>query len=212
MASTQPSENTQRAGKTPKGSKTRLRIREAAIELFAQNGFYATSLSDIGERASIQRGALYYHIQAKEELLFEIVSEIVEAVLEQGRTIAGEPLPAAERFRRMIVFQTQALLDRRDQLIIYMRDGYALTGERRERFRQMQADVEAIWASVLHEGQEAGEMRQVDPAGLKSIILLVNSPYAWFHPGGRLDSTEVGEIIADLVLRGIEAPSKTPGE
>ena len=212
MDAIDPKGNSQRSGRTRKGLDTRQRIRDAAIELFAKNGFHATSLSDISERAEIQRGALYYHIHAKEQLLFEIVSEPTEFVLEQARSIANEPLPATERFRRLLVFQTQAVLDRRDQLVIFIRDGNALTGARRDKLRQVQADVEDIWSSVLREGQDAGELRHIDPVALKSIILLVNSPYSWYQSGGRLDSKEVGEIIADLVMSGIGPSSLRDAE
>ncbi len=193
---------------TRKGSHTRQRIITAAVELFAERGYHATTMSDIGQRADIQRGALYYHIKAKEELLFEVLRQHVEFVRERTSEIASEAVDAHTKLRNLIVFQTQALLDRGDELTIYARDSYALTAERLEAFRKMQDDVEQIWAEVLVEGRTEGTLRDVDPVVLKGILGLVASPYTWFRPGLRLDSAQVAGLFADLTLHGM-APVAT---
>jgi AcrR family transcriptional regulator len=192
---------------TRKGTHTRERIRVAAVSLFAEQGYHATSIAEIGARAEIQRGALYYHIRSKEELLFDVLRDLVERVLDGVRAIAEEPVGPSEKLRRLIVFQTRTMLDRHEEMVIYSRDGYALTEDRLARFRQLQAQVEDVWARVLAEGAAAGELREMDPAVRKSIILLVNSPHDWFRSGGRLTNREVGELIADLVMRGVANPA-----
>ncbi|HEV7534001.1 MAG TPA: helix-turn-helix domain-containing protein, partial [Acidimicrobiia bacterium] len=52
---------------------TKARIHRAALELFADKGFHGTGVAEIGERARVQRGALYFHIGSKEELLWEVI-------------------------------------------------------------------------------------------------------------------------------------------
>ncbi len=192
---------------TRKGSDTRERIVAAAVELFAERGYHATTMSQIGERADIQRGALYYHIKAKEELLFEVLRQHVEFVREGAEGIAADTVDARTKLRNLIIFQTQALLDRRDELIIYSRDSNALTAERLIQFRKIQDDVEHIWASVLAQGRNDHSFRDIDPAVLKGVLGLVASPYTWFRPGLRLDSAQVAVLFADLVLNGIAMPA-----
>lgn len=192
---------------TRKGTHTRERIRVAAVSLFAEQGYHATSIAEIGTRADIQRGALYYHIRSKEELLFDVLRDLVERVLDGVLAIADQPIGPSEKLRRLIVFQTQTMLDRHEEMVIYSRDGYALTEDRLTRFRRLQGAVEDVWARVLDEGGKSGELRPVDPAVRKSIILLVNSPHDWFRSGGRLTNLEVGEMLADLVMRGVAGPT-----
>jgi AcrR family transcriptional regulator len=191
---------------TRKGTHTRERIRVAAVSLFSEQGYHATSIAEIGVRADIQRGALYYHIRSKEELLFDVLRDLVERVLDGVRVIAEEQVGPSEKLRRLIVFQTRTMLDRHQEMVIYSRDGYALTDYRLTRFRQLQGAVEDVWVRVLEEGGKSGELRTVDPAVRKSIILLVNSPHDWFRSGGRLTNVEVGEMLADLVMRGVANP------
>ncbi|MCV7230078.1 helix-turn-helix domain-containing protein [Mycolicibacterium komossense] len=54
---------------------TRRKILDAAIELFSEVGFAATSLGDIIERAEMTKGALYYHFESKESLASAIIEE-----------------------------------------------------------------------------------------------------------------------------------------
>lgn len=47
---------------------TREKIQTAAVALFAEKGFSATSAKDIAERAGIAVGAMYHHYKSKEEV------------------------------------------------------------------------------------------------------------------------------------------------
>lgn len=69
----QKSKSTSGERKQAPGEKKRVRLTQKAIvevaaELFARQGFGATSLDDIAERLGATKGALYYHIKNKEEI------------------------------------------------------------------------------------------------------------------------------------------------
>ncbi|KJF65275.1 MULTISPECIES: TetR/AcrR family transcriptional regulator [Rhizobium/Agrobacterium group] len=51
------------------GERTRAAILAAAIELFGEKGYRATSVSDIAKRAGVVQSALHHHFGAKEQLL-----------------------------------------------------------------------------------------------------------------------------------------------
>ena len=57
-------------------SRTKERILEAALNLFSQNGYYGTSMSDIAGEVGITKAALYKHFSAKEDIL--------EALMKKG--------------------------------------------------------------------------------------------------------------------------------
>jgi AcrR family transcriptional regulator len=46
---------------------------ETALELFAENGFHATSISQIAKKAGISKGLAYNYFQSKNEILEEIL-------------------------------------------------------------------------------------------------------------------------------------------
>jgi AcrR family transcriptional regulator len=59
---------------------TRRRILEAATALFNERGYGGTSIRDITERLGMTKGALYYHFSSKDELLYAMVTPLLEAV------------------------------------------------------------------------------------------------------------------------------------
>ena len=55
---------------------TKKLISETALELFAQNGYLGTSMSDIAGRLGITKGALYKHYASKQEILDSITERM----------------------------------------------------------------------------------------------------------------------------------------
>lgn len=55
---------------------TKERILEVSLELFAQNGYLGTSMSDIAKQLGITKGALYKHYRSKQEILDRIVERM----------------------------------------------------------------------------------------------------------------------------------------
>ncbi|MGN7942444.1 TetR/AcrR family transcriptional regulator [Virgibacillus sp. 6R] len=58
------------------------KIRIAAMQLFINRGYYATSINDIAKQAGISKGLLYNYYSGKEELLSEMVNERINEVVE----------------------------------------------------------------------------------------------------------------------------------
>ncbi|HSL29434.1 MAG TPA: TetR/AcrR family transcriptional regulator [Anaerolineales bacterium] len=56
-----------------KGDLTRLAIEDAAIELFMQQGYHATSMRQIADNAGLALGGIYNHFRSKEEIFEAIV-------------------------------------------------------------------------------------------------------------------------------------------
>lgn len=56
--------------------RTKNRILEVALELFAQQGYMATSMNDIAAQLGITKAALYKHYTGKQEILDRIVEEM----------------------------------------------------------------------------------------------------------------------------------------
>lgn len=61
----------------PKMTEKQKRIVEAAIEIFTEKGYSASSTSEIASKAGVAEGTIFRHYKTKKELLFSIVSPIV---------------------------------------------------------------------------------------------------------------------------------------
>lgn len=59
--------------KLKKGEATRLAIEDAAISLFMEQGYHATSMRQIAERAELALGGIYNHFESKDDIFEAII-------------------------------------------------------------------------------------------------------------------------------------------
>lgn len=65
--------------------ETKEQIIETALELFSQNGFLGTSMSDIASQLKITKGALYKHYESKQQILEQIIERMAKLDLERAK-------------------------------------------------------------------------------------------------------------------------------
>jgi AcrR family transcriptional regulator len=73
-------------------------IRAAAVELFVDGGYGATSLDDIAGKVGLTRQAALYHFRTKEDLLRSVVDPYLQALDSTLDAVSiGDPPTAAEQ-------------------------------------------------------------------------------------------------------------------
>jgi AcrR family transcriptional regulator len=84
---------------------SRTEILDAALELFAKNGFHATSISLIAEKAGISKGLMYNYFKSKDELLKNIIEGGFQLLNNLMTEISLEPDPrtALEKIIRLSI-------------------------------------------------------------------------------------------------------------
>lgn len=89
---TTASESQRRRGRPPKGERldTRQELLDAALQLFADQGYAATTVRQIAEVVGVRDSAIYGHFSAKQELLDELIAESGPQLLERLGIDAGE--------------------------------------------------------------------------------------------------------------------------
>lgn len=73
-----------------RSAATRAALVRAGRELFAEQGFAATSRDQIAERAGVTRGALYHHFESKVAVAAAVVAELEDELVERVVTAAAE--------------------------------------------------------------------------------------------------------------------------
>lgn len=89
---------TEKASK-PKVNATKMRLLQAAQELFARKGFHATSTREITRRAKANAASLYFHWRTKESLYLAVYQRFFEKSLQMRRRVL-ERIEEGMRARR----------------------------------------------------------------------------------------------------------------
>ncbi|MEU7854016.1 helix-turn-helix domain-containing protein [Nonomuraea sp. NPDC049141] len=78
-------------GTRRKGSQTRADIQEAALSLFTERGYDATSMREIAEQLGITKAALYYHFDSKEAVIRSLFTDHLRALEDLLDWAAAQP-------------------------------------------------------------------------------------------------------------------------
>jgi TetR/AcrR family transcriptional regulator, fatty acid metabolism regulator protein len=79
-------------------------ILDAAVRVFARQGFHACRVSDIADEAGVAYGLVYHYFASKDEVLDTLFLERWEVMLELIRAVDAEPLPVREKLRAIASF------------------------------------------------------------------------------------------------------------
>jgi TetR/AcrR family transcriptional regulator, cholesterol catabolism regulator len=184
-------------------------VTRAAARLFADRGYHGTSLADLAEALGIQKASLYHHIEAKEELLWEIARAGAAAF---GAALDGVPegRPATERIRLALRAHLGVVADQLDTATVFTREWRALEGEHRERFLADRRRYEERVRDLFREGVERGELRADLDVATAALLFLsaANWAYTWLRPGAGTDA--IADRCFAVLLDGMRGYA-TPG-
>jgi AcrR family transcriptional regulator len=101
---------------------TREQFIAAAQHLFAERGFYGTSIAAIAEELGLTKQALLHHFGSKEKLYGEVLQRLSGPLLESTREIAGSEMDPAEQLEELVVAQYRGHMHDQDAARLIMRE------------------------------------------------------------------------------------------
>lgn len=90
---------------TEKSQQTRLKILQAALDLFRRNGFANTTMRNIAEKGEIALGSAYYYFQTKDEIVLAYYAETQKEAGEQNTKVIAETKDFRKRFDALLTFK-----------------------------------------------------------------------------------------------------------
>ncbi len=130
-------------------SDRRLQLLGAAERLFAERGFLAVRLEDIGAAAGVSGPAIYRHFPNKESLLVELLVGISTRLLDGARDVQSREKDAAAALDGLIDFHLDFALGEPDLIRIQDRDLAYLPAAAERQVRRAQRQYVEIWVGVL---------------------------------------------------------------
>jgi AcrR family transcriptional regulator len=106
MSSENPTPGTARAagpGRAEKKAEIRRRILDAAKDIFFRDGFMASNLDEIAERAGVAKGTLYRYFDSKAQIYLAVLShkgKLFEAKLQNALNPDADPIEALRQASR----------------------------------------------------------------------------------------------------------------
>lgn len=147
---------------------TRAQLVEAGRKLFAEQGFAATSITQVAAQAQLSTGALYHHWSTKQELLVAVVSALHHDLAVEISRQVPEGVAPMTRFELAASVFLRRCRDR-DVGQILLVDGPAILGPVWE-------DLDRLWwlgptEDLLRQAMDDEELITADPRLLATALL-----------------------------------------
>jgi AcrR family transcriptional regulator len=189
-----------------RGETTRHAIEHAAIDLFAELGYNATSMRQIASQAGVQPAAIYHWFPAKEAILIQLQDDFMDQLeAAVNEAVAGQSTPAGElaaAVREHVVFHG---LHPREAFVTDS-EIRALSPKPKARLIARRDAYEAMFRGMIERGVESDEFEVSNPAVASYAILLQCTGVAlWYDPAGELPLERIAGIHVELVLGSLGA-------
>jgi AcrR family transcriptional regulator len=182
-------------------SEAKLRLFEAAVELFGERGYHGVSMRDLAEAVGVKGASLYAHVPSKQHLLLELAqigfsehhSRIREALLDAGNDPADQ-MRALVRAHVLMQLRHSALAR------ICSRELGHLDVEGQQAAVAIRAQSEELFLAVVDRGCALGEFTVSDPRrAMRAIADMGIRAAEWPRPHG--PDEQVADDYAGYALR-----------
>jgi TetR/AcrR family fatty acid metabolism transcriptional regulator len=196
-----------------RGSVTRMResdkpqqIIDAAIRVFARNGYYNSRVSDVAREAGIASGTIYLYFKTKDDILVTLFRQkMAEWVALVRKEVEGERDPIA-KVRKIIGLHFKVIEENPDLaevVQVELRQGQKFF--RGASAREVSAYFDVIQA-VLEEGIAAGRVRRDLPVKVATRMLfgaMDQLATSWVLGKRAYRLTDAAESVAAIFLKGV---------
>jgi len=190
-------------------ARTRVRradIVAAALELFADKGYLATTMDDIGRAVNVRGPSLYKHVTSKQDLLVEIMESSMATVLRDHAVAVGSTDDVADQLRRAVEAHVRFHARHRLEAFVGTRELRHLSDGNRAAMAARRRDYERGFRVLVERGVAEDRFR-VGSVRLTTYSLLDMGVgvSVWFREGEEFSVDEVAYRYGDLAMRLVGA-------
>lgn len=176
----------------------------AAVRMFNERGFHATSLDDVAAILGVTKPVIYHYLGNKDQVLFECVRSGLAQLREAAETAAQESGNGLDRLR--VFLRRYAEINMGDFGRCTIRTGdEALSPESRKHFRALKAEIDRAMRALIEDGVADGSINAKD-IRLTAFTLAgaLNWPARWFRADGPEKAEDVAAMMVEILCDGVK--------
>ncbi|MET9960611.1 TetR/AcrR family transcriptional regulator [Streptomyces sp. NPDC006326] len=190
---------------TPSPERRR-ELLDTAAEVFAAQGYNATTVRKIADAAGMLAGSLYYHFDSKESMLDEILSSFLNELWAGYDSVLAAGLDPRRTIEALVTESFREIDRHRAAVAIYQKEARHLSVQPRFHYlSDSQVKFEKAWLGTLERGVEAKVFRadldiRLTYRFVRDTVWVAAS---WYRPGGQHSPEEIARQYLSMVLDGI---------
>jgi len=178
-------------------------VLRAAVQMFNERGFHATSLDDVAASLGISKPTIYHYLGNKDQVLLECVTYGLEQLQDAAVAATAESGTGLDRLRSFLRRFAEINMDDFGRCVIRTSDE-ALTPESARLFRARKREIDTAMRALIREGIADGSIAPADPQIVAFTLAgALNWPARWHNPSGRRSARDIASDMVEILTRGL---------
>jgi AcrR family transcriptional regulator len=177
-------------------------MRDAAVKLFDERGYHATSMRDIASELNIRAPSLYNHVDSKQDLLQQIMFEDIDLALKEFHEAVATTDDVVEQIRRAAEAHVRHHATHRREAKVNTSEILSLVEPAQTQLKARRMELAREWREMLERANAEGRCAMVSPKVAAGAILDMGIGVShWFRDDGEFSIATLAHFYGDMALR-----------
>ena len=150
-------------------NKTKRKIFETSMKLFAEKGYDATSIEEITATVGVAKGTLYYHFSSKEEIFNFLIEEGMKLLQNSIDIKTAKYEHYIDKIKAIVLIQIKIVMKYEDLITILLSQFWGNEARNQKCQKHIYDYIDKI-ENIVKEGIEKKEIKEGDPKVIASEI------------------------------------------
>jgi TetR/AcrR family fatty acid metabolism transcriptional regulator len=184
------------------------------VDVFAQRGFYQSTIAHIARQAGVADGTIYLYFRNKEDILVQFFNFKAKMVFDRFKEEVKKGHNAADKLKHLIRIHLDEFQKDRSMALVYQVEMRRRSRVAEDQIKTMSKMYLNLVAEIIEQGQEEGRIRKdlyvslVKRFIVGAIDEVINT---WLHADREYDLVTMTDPLLDLFLSGIGTASRDSG-
>jgi TetR/AcrR family fatty acid metabolism transcriptional regulator len=181
-------------------------ILEAAVKVFARQGFHQSTVAEIAKEAGVADGTIYLYFKNKDDILVQFFSYRAKQVFESFREEVDRAQTSLDKLRNVVRRHLAEFQRDRDGAVVYQVETHQNSRLAEAQIREMSQMYRDLISEIVEQGQQEGAIRKDLYVGLvkRFIIGAVDEVInTWLHSDEEYDLVSMADPLVELFIKGI---------
>ena len=186
-------------------NKTKRKIFETSMKLFAEKGYDATSIEEITATVGVAKGTLYYHFSSKEEIFNFLIEEGIK-LLQNSIDIKTEKLDNyIDKIKAIVLIEIKIVNKYEDFITILLSQFYGKEARNKMCQKNVFEYIDKI-EKIVEEGMNKGQIKKGNPKVIASeIYALIASTLVYkMKNENEIDIIKIYKEFEKTMIEGIK--------
>jgi len=181
-------------------------ILKAAIKIFARQGYFNATISQIAKEAKVADGTIYLYFKGKEDILNHFFWYKTGHVFDKFKEEVSRADNALDKLRNLIHRHLFEFEHDKDMAVVYQVETRLRRRLSDQRVKEMSSMYFDLVAMIIRQGQNEGVIRKDLPIALvkQTIIGAIDEVITtWLYSSRKYRLLSMSEPLVDLLIKGI---------